>query len=124
MVSFSIDNAVYFVLHLVLGHSLNLLCFAGARVISSLTNFILNKKTVFKNKGDVKITLLKYYALAIPMLLMSYFGVEAIVGIADLSLSEVASSAFATAVKITVEFILFLISFRIQREWVFSSKKK
>ena len=101
-----------------------LLCYVIARAISSITNFVMNKKTVFKNSDSIPKTLLKYYALAIPMLLISNFGVKLIVDSIGGALSGVSASALTTVIKIAVEFILFLLSFRIQREWVFSSKKK
>ena len=55
---------------------------------------------------------------------MNAAGVEYIVNCFDGALSGVSASAVTTAIKVAVEFILFLLSFRIQREWVFSSKKK
>lgn len=119
-----VDNGIFFVSHLLLGESRMLLCFVIARAVSSVTNFIMNKKTVFKNSDSIPKTLLKYYVLAIPMLLISKFGVEYIVNCFDGALSGVSASAVTTAIKVAVEFILFLLSFRIQREWVFSSKKK
>ncbi|MBR6602541.1 MAG: GtrA family protein, partial [Clostridia bacterium] len=100
------------------------LCYIIARAVSSVTNFILNKKTVFKNTDNIAKTLVKYYVLAIPMLLISNFGVKAIVDAIGSSFAGISASVITTIIKIAVEFILFLLSFRIQREWVFTSKKK
>lgn len=119
-----LDNVIFFLCHLLLGKDMMLLCYVIARAISSITNFVMNKKTVFKNSDSIPKTLLKYYALAIPMLLISNFGVKLIVDSIGGALSGVSASALTTVIKIAVEFILFLLSFRIQREWVFSSKKK
>ncbi len=119
-----LDNLIFFICHLLLGEGMQLLCYIIARAISSATNFIVNKKTVFKNTGDIKTTLIRYYILAVPMLLISNFGVKLIVDSIGGSLSGVSASAVTTAIKVAVEFILFMLSFRIQREWVFSSKKK
>ena len=119
-----VDNVIFFICHLLLGEGMVLLCYVIARAVSSVTNFIVNKKTVFKNSDSIPKTLLKYYALAIPMLLISNFGVKLIVDSLGGSLSGVSASAVTTAIKVAVEFILFLLSFRIQREWVFLSKKK
>ncbi len=119
-----LDNVIFFLCHLFLGEGMMLLCYIIARTISSVINFIINKKTVFKNSDSIQITLLKYYALAVPMLLISNFGVNFIVESIGGTLVGISASAVTTVVKILVEFILFLLSFRIQREWVFSSKKK
>ncbi len=90
-----------------------------ARIFSSVTNFALNKKTVFKDKGSIGATLLKYYALAVPMLLISSIGVDGVS-----SALGVKSAALMTLIKVVIETVLFILSFRLQREWVFSSKKK
>ncbi len=119
-----LDNVIFFVLHILLGKEMQLLCYIIARAVSSVTNFILNKKTVFKNTDNIAKTLVKYYVLAIPMLLISNFGVKMIVDAVGSSLEGISASVITTIIKIAVEFILFLLSFRIQREWVFTSKKK
>lgn len=124
VISAVIDNLVFFFALLLLGKDLRLACFIIARAVSSVTNFVINKKTVFKNSDSIAKTLLKYYALAVPMLLISEIGVGLIVESFGRDLLGVGASAFTTAVKIVVELILFMLSFRIQREWVFSSKKK
>ena len=90
-----------------------------ARVFSSATNFALNKKTVFKNNGNIAVTLVKYYILAVPMLLISCIGIDWVS-----SALGITSVALVTLIKIVIESILFLLSFRLQREWVFSNKRK
>ena len=90
-----------------------------ARVFSSAANFALNKKTVFKNNGGIVTTLIKYYVLAVPMLLISCIGIDWVS-----SALGITNAALVTLIKIVIESILFLLSFRLQREWVFSSKRK
>ncbi len=90
-----------------------------ARIFSSVTNFVLNKKTVFKNDGNILGTLVKYYVLAVPMLFISCIGIDWVS-----SALGVTNVAFITLIKIVIESILFLLSFRLQREWVFSKKRK
>lgn len=89
-----------------------------ARLISSVFNFILNKEAVFKGKGNPVKLLLRYYALAIPILIISavcvHFIGEALGGLPFIK----------TLVKIPVDLILFVASFRIQREWVFREDKQ
>ena len=84
-----------------------------ARLVSSIYNFTVNKEAVFKGRGSVPKLLLRYYALAIPILLISAVSVhfigEALGGYPFIK----------TLVKIPVDLLLFVVSFRIQREWVF-----
>ncbi len=90
----------------------------SARIISIFFNFALNKKLVFQNKGSLAKTLGRYVCLAIPILLASG-------GLVYL-LSDVLSvgNAFVrTLIKLPVDTLLFLVSFRVQRKWVFSDKK-
>ena len=87
---------------------------ALARAASSLFNFTVNKSVVFKNSAGIKCTLYKYYTLCVLQMLTSYggvYGLTLLLGNKPILL------------KIFVDFILFIISFQIQREWVFKHKK-
>lgn len=94
-----------------------------ARIISSLTNFAINKNKVFSNKGSVIKTLLKYYALAIPQMLVSAGLVYALSAIARL-IGIGSNDIVLTLIKVVVDTVLFFASFRIQQNWVFADKKK
>lgn len=94
-----------------------------ARVISSLTNFAINKNKVFSNKGSVIKTLLKYYALAVPQMLVSAGLVYALSAIARL-IGIGSNDIVLTLIKVVVDTVLFFASFRIQQNWVFADKKK
>ncbi len=86
-----------------------------ARVISVIVNFAMNKKLVFDNDGSVGKTFFRYVCLAIPIMLAS--------GLAVFFISNVLSieSAFIkTLVKMPVDILLFLVSFRVQKKWVFN----
>lgn len=96
-----------------------LLTTAIARVCSATVNFTVNRKTVFASKAGVFKTLVKYIALAIPLLLASGYAVKGIS-----LLFEIENEAVITAIKLIVDTLLFLISFRIQQNWVFASKPK
>jgi len=84
-----------------------------SRLVSSVFNFIVNKETVFKGRGNPLKFLLKYYALAIPIAAVSTVTVH------FLGLAFGASPLLQTLFKIPVDLLLFIISFRVQREWVF-----
>ena len=90
----------------------------AARVLSSLTNYILNAKTVFGGKTDRR-TLLRYYALAIAQMALS----AALAWIVQTAL-HITSPEFQTLAKMLVDTVLFFFSFRIQHSWVFKENSK
>ena len=84
-----------------------------ARVISSVYNFMINRAVVFKSKGNPIKHMIRYYALCAMQMLTSA------------GLVVVVNSAFngnKTIEKIIVDSVLFLISYQIQRIWVFNEK--
>ena len=89
-----------------------------ARASSSFVNFNTNNKLVFENEGNYKRALIRYYCLCIPQMLVS----AALVTFLNGLLANTAP-IIATAIKFLVDTFLFFISYQIQREWVFSSKK-
>lgn len=93
-----------------------LLATALARAVSSMCNFLLNSRLVF-SCGRAKLrTVLRYYTVALPQMLVSALLVSLISQIAQ-------KGGIVVAVgKIIVDVMLFLISFRIQRGWVFAEK--
>jgi dolichol-phosphate mannosyltransferase len=114
-----IDFAVFaFLIFLLKDVQKSLQIFAAtaiARAVSSFLNFLANKNLVFKSKNGLRVSAAKYYTLCIVQMLCSYGGVYALtllLGFKPLIL------------KIMVDFMLFLISFQIQREWVFKNGKK
>lgn len=85
-----------------------------SRLGSSLYNFTINKKQVFHNESKDIWILIKYYILCICQLTLSTLLVTN-------ALTFIPSS---TIRKCIIDTILFMVSFQIQREWVFSSKTK
>ena len=83
-----------------------------ARIFSSIYNFILNARVVFKNKG--KDSLIKYFSLVGIQMLASAFLVSKIFYYIKINIAFL---------KIVVDVILFMINFTILREWVFKTKK-
>ncbi len=85
----------------------------GARVCSSLINYTINKNRVF-NVTEKRIgTILRYYILCTIQLVCSWLLVWLFYRLLPIEES---------AIKIVVDFILFIISFQIQREWVFKKR--
>lgn len=89
-----------------------------ARAVSSVVNFSINQSQVFDFDGNKKKAFFRYYALAIPQLLVSTLLVSI------LSFIFASSPEIETVLKLIVDIVLFFISYRIQQTWVFSTAKK
>ena len=107
--SFVIDYALYW---LCLGtFKLSpLLSYALARLVSSQVNYNLNKHTVFGGRGG-KSSMVKYYALCV---------VQGLVGAALVQVLPAIIPLSAAIIKIPVDLILFILSYFIQRDYVFN----
>lgn len=79
-----------------------------ARIISSIYNFGVNSKVVFKSSN--KKSLSKYFILVIIQMFISAFSVSAIFKVTRIN---------STLIKVIVDTIIFVINFVVQREWVF-----
>lgn len=91
-----------------------LLATVTARACSSFLNFNLNKSVVFHGQGGYGRTLLRYYALCIPQMLLS-------AGLVHLlsRWAETGAGVLTTLIKFAVDVALFFVSFRVQQGWVF-----
>ena len=88
-----------------------------ARIASSSLNYYINKTKVFENKGKIRNTIFKYYTLAAAQMLLS-------AGIVTLlSYLFGAHSLGSTVIKMFVDTFIFLLSFRIQKLWVFKGEE-
>jgi glycosyltransferase involved in cell wall biosynthesis len=81
-----------------------------ARIGSSLVNFTLNKRLVFENKDQKRKTLARYYLVAITILGFSASGSAVMAQVLD---------GRVVWAKILVDTALFILSYLIQRRWVF-----
>lgn len=79
-----------------------------ARVLSSLYNYVVNSKMVFKKAR--RSSIMRYYALVVMQMLVSAFAVSAI-------FEHLGGNA--TGIKLVVDTLIFLVNFYVQREWVF-----
>ncbi len=87
---------------------------AVSRLISSLCNFFCNKKVVFHSGRKWGGAFVRYYCLCIPQLLVSAGLVKLLT-----VLTGAESDWLTTLIKLPVDIFLFVISYRIQRRWVF-----
>lgn len=121
--SWAVDTGLFYGLRLLFGAALGgyseVVCNVLARVISSFFNFNVNNRLVFSNRGPYGPALLRYYCLAVPQLAASTLLLALFV-----RLLHVQTAAGATLVKIVVEGCLFVVSFFIQKLWVFSDKEQ
>lgn len=107
--SFVIDYALYWLCLGTLGLPA-VVSYALARLVSSQVNYNLNKHTVFGGRGG-KNSMVKYYALAVVQGAVGAGLVQVLPGVIPLS---------AAVIKIPVDIVLFMISYVIQRDFVFN----
>ena len=90
---------------------------ALARVLSAAANFSMNRSLVFESRAEMPRTFARYICLAVPIMLASWLLVYLLSDVLS-----VQSALLRTVVKVPVDTVLFLISFRIQHRWVFRDK--
>jgi len=125
LISAVVDTVAYSLLTGILGtllkgFSLTAAAGVGARVISSLLNFFMNKKLVFQTHVDTKKAMLKYYTLALPQMAAQVLltqGVYALLHIAD------NATGLRTLWYAIVMTVLYFASYMIQQRWVFAPQK-
>lgn len=81
-----------------------------SRTISSIYNFLVNYKAVFKSGNSMGKAGFRYAIVAIALMLISGFAVDAIHAIWPIA---------ELAIKIPVDLLLFLASFWLQREFIY-----
>ena len=93
----------------------------GARVVSSLVNFFLNKTVVFHSKVSTGKAMLRYYLLAVPQMLLQAgltWGANSLLRIGA------EQTGLRTLVYVIIMTVLYFASFMIQQRWVFAARKK
>lgn len=128
LASFAVDIALFTLINMLLSKTTKLeskavlaIATAGARVISSVVNYTLNRKMVFESDAPVKSSLGRYYLLCACQMAASY-GLLYFFAVMVFKLAK--GSLWQTLVKFGVDMGLFLISFQIQQRWVFAERKK
>lgn len=116
--SFILDILLFMLLVNLFDHLLDksaaiLLATLGSRICSSFVNYTINKSRVFNITQKRASTLVRYYILCGIQMLCS--GMLVALLYALLPITE-------AVIKIIVDFILFMLSFQIQREWVFKKR--
>ena len=91
----------------------NLISVAGARVISSFCNYIINKKAVFKGSSSSGCSVLKYYLTVIIVLAANY-------GLLTLMTSVFMWNKFVS--QIIAMLLTYPLSYYVQRMFVFKTR--
>lgn len=129
VLSFLLDNAVFALCLFLLrphmaGHGFGrsmavLASLAAARIVSSNFNYAFNRKVVFDSDASRLCSYFQYWGLVLLIAASSYFGVMAIVNVFD-----IVAEMGITAVKIAVETALFVVSYQLQKRWIFRAGKR
>lgn len=123
LTSFLVDAILFTIINIILGSdAINmepelrlLIATGGARIISSLVNYTMNRKVVFESKESVGGSMLRYYILCVCQAAVSYGLVYLFADV----LFSVEVRLVETLIKFVVDMFLFFISFQIQQRWVF-----
>ena len=105
---------------LLAGFALTAVPAVSARILSSLLNFFMNQRLVFKTQVHTGKAMLKYYALAIPQMLAQVLLTH---GIYRLFSIAPGAEGLRSFVYTLVMVVLFLVSYMIQQRWVFAPNK-
>lgn len=81
-----------------------------ARVISACVNYLLNHRIVFESSKKLSGSAVRYAVLCVVQMMVS-------AGLVTLAAGALQTSSVAC--KIVIDFLLFFISFQIQRKWIF-----
>ena len=108
--SFLLDIGLFTVLTLLLGKDTKAIFIATilARILSSLYNYFMNSRVVFKNKN--KQSFIHYYILVV---------VQMIISASLVSFIETYIKIFPTFIKIVVDIIIFIVNYIVQKEVIF-----
>ncbi len=117
--SFLLDAGLFYVLQRLFGGTMGAsgaaVCTFLARAISSVFNFNVNRSLVFRSSGNYGSALLKYYCLAIPVVIAS----AGLLTLAVRLLEMEGEAGLTTAVKIIIDGVLYILNFVVQKFWVF-----
>ncbi len=123
LLSSLIDLGLFTAINFIIGDKLDrwagvMIATAGARIVSSLFNYAMNRRAVFVSDAPVSKSMPKYYLLCVVQAAASYGLVYAF------SRIFAAGEGMTSLIKAIVDLGLFIISFQIQRRWVFANNSE
>ncbi|MEF9990346.1 MAG: GtrA family protein [Christensenellaceae bacterium] len=89
-----------------------------SRILCSIATYFLNKGAVFKSQARSTGTVVRFVILSAGQLVASWllvWGLGSLLG---------GSDAVNTLLKVVVDFVIFMASFTLQRDWVFKKTNK
>lgn len=121
VICFLLDYGLFTLLNAVLLRNMadgarELIATYGARIVSAVVNFLLNRNLVFHDASDPGRAAVRYALLAIAQAAVSALLVYAIRRLTG------SSTLMETAIKVPVDVALFLASYQIQKRWVFKAE--
>lgn len=121
VVCFLLDNGLFTLLNAVVLSRLadggrELAATVGARVVSSVLNFLLNRNLVFHSREGAGKSAPRYFLLALVQCGISAWFVYLLNSLLHMP------HIMETAIKLPVDTVLFLFSYLIQKKWVFKDK--
>ena len=108
IISFIIDYSLFSIFSIFIKNIS--LCNIFARVISSIVNYLMNRKYVFKSNTNFYKSFFSYVVLAIIILTLNTF-------LLNIFIYKLLINKFIS--KIMVEIILFIFNFLIQKKYIF-----
>ena len=84
-----------------------------ARIVSSLVDYNFSRVKVFGSKEPAKKTIWKYYIVCVARMLLSWLFLSLVTDVLK------AKGLVVTLLKIIVDLVLFFVSYKWQRTWVF-----
>ena len=108
--SFILDNVLFniFLFFIGQGSLAIFICTTLARIISSIYNYLINSRIVFKNKD--KKTIIGYFILVV---------IQMIVSATLVSLIDKFISVHTGIIKLVVDIIIFVVNYIVQKEVIF-----
>jgi len=114
MLSAALDNLLFYLAVHSFGASL-LTAQLGARAVSVLFNYAAVRKAAFHSGVAHRVVLPRYLALVAANLLLSFTGIKLLTGVFSLGLLKA---------KIMAETLLFFLNFAVQRDLIFTRRRK
>lgn len=120
LLSFIVDIGLFaLIVHITTTYSLDTVLSATiiARLLSAIVNYTVNHHMVFDRQGHA--TLVKYILLMCVQMLISGYATHAL---SVMVASGHSLTLITTGVKVVVDFLLFLVSYQVQKRWIFKKE--
>ena len=133
VISYALDIAVFSVLTYFLTGSSHFVAttvpYVSARLLSSLLNYTINRRLVFKDTNEsVKSTAVKYYILAALILVVGSVavtytvkGLMTLPAVKNSFISDADKTLLNDMVKISVDALLYIVSYNVQKKYIFKA---